>query len=59
MGADGAAVGVANNTKLNVYEMLKAVDREAVNGELFAGNRILRDKAIELFDALNWSGWVC
>ena len=56
VGADGAAFGVANNTMLNVYELLKAVDRQAVYGVLFSGDKTLRKEANDLFDALNQAG---
>ena len=56
VGADGAAFGVANNTTLNVYELLKAVDRQAVFGVLYNGDKNLRKQANDLFDALNKAG---
>jgi hypothetical protein len=55
-GADGAAFGVKNNTMLNVYELLKAVDRQVVNGVLYNGDKTLRNEANDLFDALNKAG---
>jgi hypothetical protein len=56
VGADGAAFGVANKTTLNVYELLKAVDRQAVNGVLYNGDTTLSKEANDLFDALNKAG---
>jgi Bacterial Ig-like domain (group 3)/FG-GAP-like repeat/FG-GAP repeat len=56
VGADGAAFGVANNTTLNVYELLKAVNRQAVNGLLYNGDAALRNEADDLFAALNQAG---
>jgi hypothetical protein len=56
VGADGAAFGVANNTTLNVYQLLQAVDQRAVNGVLYNGNTTLRQKAADLFAALNDAG---
>ncbi len=56
VGADGAAFGVANNTTLNVYEMLEAVDRQSVYGVLYNGDTTLRKEANGLFDALNKAG---
>ena len=53
VGADGAAFGVANKTTLNVYELLTAVDGQAVSGVLYNGNKKLRNEANELFDSLN------
>lgn len=41
VGSSGAAFGAPNNTMLNVFQILKAVDRQAVNGILFNGNRSL------------------
>ena len=55
-GSDGAAVGVANNTTLNVYELLLAVNNQAVNGVLYNGNATLQAQAADLFDALNQAG---
>jgi hypothetical protein len=56
VGADGAAFGVANGTTLNVYELLKAVDRSAVSGVLYNGDTTLRKEANDLFDTLNKTG---
>src|SRR5262249_27053470 len=52
VGADGAAFGVANNTTRNVYQLLKAVNQQAVNGVLYNGDKTLRSEATDLFDAL-------
>jgi hypothetical protein len=56
VGADGAAFGVANNTTLNVYEILKAVDQQAAFGLLYNGDKTLRNEASDLFTALMQSG---
>jgi hypothetical protein len=56
VGADGAAFGVANNTTRNVYQLLLAVNRRAVNGVLYNGDATLRQQASDLFDALNSAG---
>jgi hypothetical protein len=56
VGVDGAAFGVANNSTLNVYELLRAVDHLAVSGVLYNGNKTLRTEANDLFDALNHAG---
>jgi len=56
VGADGAAFGVAKNTTLNVFELLKAVDRQAVSGVLYNGDATLLKKAKQLFVALNQAG---
>jgi hypothetical protein len=51
--ADGSAFGVANDTTLNVYELLKAVNDRAVGGVLYGGNARMRDLAEDLFERLN------
>jgi hypothetical protein len=56
VGGDGGAFGVANNTLLNVYELLEAVNQQAVNGVLYASNTILQKEANDLFDALDKAG---
>jgi hypothetical protein len=56
VGADGAAFGVANNTTRNVYQLLLAVNRRAVNGVRYNGDATLRQQASDLFDALNSAG---
>jgi hypothetical protein len=56
VGADGAAVGVANNSTLTVSAMLAAVNQRAVNGVLYNGDSTLRSQATDLFDALNNAG---
>jgi hypothetical protein len=56
VGADGAAFGVKNNTTLNVYELLKSVDRQVVNGVLYNGDKTLRNEATDLFDAQQGGG---
>jgi hypothetical protein len=50
---DGAAFGVVNGTTLNVFQLLKAVNRRAVNGLLYNGDAHLRDLAEDLFERLN------
>lgn len=49
----GAAVGVANNTSLTVFQMLKAVDALAIGGLFYGGNSALLGQSKKLFDALN------
>jgi hypothetical protein len=58
VGSDGAAFGVANNTTLNVYQLLVAVNRKAVNGVLYNGNATLQAQAADLFNALNQAGGI-
>jgi hypothetical protein len=56
VGMDGAAFGVANNTTRNVYELLVAVNNQAVSGVLYGGNATLLAECADLFDSLNQSG---
>jgi sugar lactone lactonase YvrE len=56
VGDKGAAFGVANRTRLNVYQLLKAVDQRAVGGVLYGGDRHLRDLAEDLYEDLNNAG---
>jgi hypothetical protein len=56
VGQDGAAFGVANNTTLNVYQLLLAVNQQAVGGVLYNGDATLQAQAANLFDALNQAG---
>jgi hypothetical protein len=56
VGADGAAFGVPNKAVLNVYQLLKAANKYAVNGVLYNGVALLRSEASDLFDALNTAG---
>jgi len=45
-----------SNRSLNVYQLLRAVDQRAVNGVLCNGDAALRQKAADLFDAVNQAG---
>jgi hypothetical protein len=56
VGADGAAFGVAKKTTLNVYELLAAVNRQAVLGVLYDGDTNLQKMAKHLLHALNVAG---
>jgi probable HAF family extracellular repeat protein len=56
VGRDGAAFGVADGTTLNVFQLLRAVDRRAVRGVLYNGDRHLGDLAEDLFERLNRAG---
>jgi hypothetical protein len=53
VGNDGAAFGVANGTTLNVYQLLRAVNQQAVGGVLWNSDAHLRDLAEDLFEHLN------
>jgi len=56
VGRDGAAFGVANNTTLNVYQLLLAVNKKAVNGVLYNGDATLQLQCADLLGALNQAG---
>jgi hypothetical protein len=58
VGPDGAAFGVANNTTLNVYELLVAVNKKAVKGVLYNGDATLQAECADLFNALNTAGGI-
>jgi hypothetical protein len=53
VGSDGAAFSVPNHTVLNVYQILAAVNKHAVNGVLYDGDAMLGDLANDLFEVLN------
>jgi hypothetical protein len=48
VGSDGADFGVSDNTTLNVYQLLKAVNQRAVGGVLYNGEKMLRREAADL-----------
>jgi hypothetical protein len=56
VGPSGGAFGVANNTVLNVYQILKAVNRQAVNGILYNGDRTLDLLALPVFEGIATAG---
>ena len=56
VGAAGAAFGVANNTTRNIYQLLLAVNKKAVNGVLYNGDATLRSECADLLGALNLAG---
>jgi hypothetical protein len=56
VGLDGAAFDVANTTTLDVYQLLQAVNRKAVNGVLYNGDATLRAQCADLLGALNQAG---
>jgi choice-of-anchor A domain-containing protein len=56
VGPSGAAFGVANNTSLDVYQILVAADRQAVNGVLYNGSSTLQNQANTVFDGINQTG---
>jgi hypothetical protein len=56
VGKDGAAFGVANNSTLDVYQLLLAVNKKAVNGVLYNGNTSLQAQCADLLGALDQAG---
>jgi hypothetical protein len=56
VGLYGAAVGVPNGGTRNVYQLLEAVNSQAVDGLLYNGNAGLRRQAYALFEDLNEAG---
>jgi hypothetical protein len=56
VGNDGAAAGVANNTTMNVYDILIAINQRAVNGVLYNGDAGLRGLCEDLCERLNRAG---
>jgi RHS repeat-associated protein len=58
VGSSGAAFGVANNTTLNVYQILKAANKQAVTGVLYNGNKTLRSQANTVFTGINQAGGI-
>jgi hypothetical protein len=53
VGDNGAAFGVAHQTTLNVYQILKAANRQARNGVLYGGDRPRMGKAYDVFEGIN------
>jgi hypothetical protein len=58
IGSSGTAFGVANNTTLNVFQILKAANKQAINGVLYNGDSILRGLANIVFDGINSAGGI-
>jgi hypothetical protein len=54
--SNGAAFGVPNSTKLNVYQILKAANAQAVNGVLYNGDKTLQQEARNVLDGINSAG---
>jgi hypothetical protein len=52
----GAAVGVANNSTMNVYDILIAINQRAGGGVLYNGNAPLRDLCEDMCERLNRAG---
>lgn len=56
VGRSGAAFGVANSTKLEVFELLWIVNKRAVGGVMYNGDTALQDLAADAFERLNDAG---
>jgi hypothetical protein len=56
VGCNGAAFGVANDTRMTVLDLLLAADARAVNGVLYNGDRTLREAAKDVFSDINEDG---
>ncbi len=58
VGGNGAAFGVADNTVMTVMDLLLVADAQAVNGVLYNGDTSKRDKANNVFSAINDAGGI-
>jgi hypothetical protein len=58
VGAAGVAFDVANNTVLNAYQILRAVNRRAVNGLPYGGDLTLELLALVAFDGIATAGGI-
>ena len=47
---------MANNTVLNVYQLLQAANAKAVSGVLYGGDPTLMALALNVFDGVNTAG---
>jgi hypothetical protein len=56
VGTNGAAFSVADNTTMTVMDLLLATDAQAVNGVLYNGDTVKRNKANNVFSAINQAG---
>jgi len=56
VGSNGLAFGVANQTTLTVFQILKAANQQAQQGVLYNGNVDLRNRANTVFDGINQTG---
>src|SRR5262249_51059345 len=56
VGSNGDAFGVANNSTLTLMDLLLATDAQAVNGVLYNGNTAKRNKANDVYSAVNQAG---
>jgi streptogramin lyase len=53
VGSSGAAFDVANGSVLNVYQILRAVDRHFLDGSFYRGDDALENEALAVFAAVN------
>ncbi len=58
VGTNGAAFGVADNTTMTVMDILLAADAQSVNGVLYSGDVVKRNKANNVFGAINAAGGI-
>jgi hypothetical protein len=58
VGKDGSAFGVVNNTTMNVYALLAAVNKNAVKGSLYNGSAALQAQCADLFSSLDAAGGI-
>ena len=56
VGSNGLAFGVANQTTLTVFQILKAANQQAQQGVLYNGNVDLRNRANTVLDGINQTG---
>ncbi len=56
VGSNGAAFGLANNSVVSVFELLKRANDRASNGWLHMNNSTLRSQANSVFTAINEAG---
>jgi hypothetical protein len=58
VGSNGSAFGVANNSVLNVYQLLQAANTDASSSGLYASNTSLIPLAVNVFDSVNSAGGI-
>jgi hypothetical protein len=56
VGANGAAFGGADDTVMTVMDVLLAADAQVVDGVLYNGDTVKRNKANAVFSAVNQAG---
>ena len=58
VGSNGAAFDVRDKTTLNVYEILTATNKQAINGVLYNRNNLLRHEALNVLGGIDASGGI-